>query len=67
MARDNDNRAATDSREGTIRLAGAASILLASALGYWVNPFGSPYTSAGILGGVAAISFAIRGLLSRQK
>tara|TARA_R110002012_G_scaffold162970_1_gene325285 strand:+ start:170 stop:373 length:204 start_codon:yes stop_codon:yes gene_type:complete len=67
MARNRDKRAANDNRAGTVRLAGAVSILLASALGYWVNPFGSPYTSAGILGGVAALSFAVRGLLSRKK
>ena len=52
---------------GTIRLAGAASILIATAVGYFWAPFGSPYTSAGILGGVAAISFAMRGLFARNK
>ncbi|QBK30850.1 hypothetical protein [Roseitalea porphyridii] len=53
-----DGRALT----GTIRLAGAASILIATAIGYFWAPFGSPYTSAGILGGIAAVSFAVRGL-----
>ncbi len=52
---------------GTIRLAGAVSILLACALGYWLNPFGSPYTSAAILGFIAAVSFAARGLFSNKK
>lgn len=51
---------------GTIRLAGAASILIACAFGYWLAPFGSPYTSAGILGGIAAISFAMRGLFTKK-
>lgn len=67
MARDADKRAANDNRAGTVRLAGAVSILLACAVGYWINPFGSPYTSAGILGGVAALSFAVRGLVSKSK
>jgi len=67
MARDADARAVNDNRAGTERLAGAGSILLACALGYWVNPFGSSYTSAGILGGVAAASFAVHGLLSKRK
>ena len=56
----------TRARAGTVRLAGAASILIACALGFWVAPFGSPYTSAGILGGIAAISFAARGLFSKK-
>ncbi|MCC0029518.1 MAG: hypothetical protein H6891_04320 [Brucellaceae bacterium] len=55
----------TRARAGTVRLAGAASILIACALGFWLAPFGSPYTSAGILGGIAAISFAARGLFSK--
>ena len=52
---------------GTIRLAGAASILIATTVGYFWAPFGSPYTSAGILGGIAALSFAARGLFGRGK
>ena len=49
-------------KNGTIRLAGAASILIACALGYWLDPFGAPYTSAAVLGIVAGLSFAARGL-----
>tara|TARA_Y100000815_G_scaffold211214_1_gene195818 strand:- start:818 stop:1006 length:189 start_codon:yes stop_codon:yes gene_type:complete len=56
-----------DTNAGTVRLAGAVSILLACALGYWIDPFGAPYASAGILGFVAAISFAARGLFSKNK
>lgn len=52
---------------GTVRLAGAASILIATAVGFFWAPFGSPYTSAGILGGIAAISFAARGLFAQKK
>lgn len=63
MARRDD----IDDRSGTIRLAGAASILIATAVGYFWAPLGSPYTSAGILGGIAAISFAMRGLFRRTK
>ena len=55
----------TRDMSGTVRLAGAASILIACGVGYWLSPFGSPYTSAGILGGIAAISFAARGLFSK--
>ncbi len=51
---------------GTVRLAGAASILVATAVGYFWAPFGSPYTSAGILGGIAAVSFAARGLFGSK-
>jgi hypothetical protein len=51
---------------GTIRLAGAASILLACALGWWLDPFGEPMLSAGVLGLVAGISFALRGLFNRK-
>ncbi|MEM9999883.1 MAG: hypothetical protein AAF940_03285 [Pseudomonadota bacterium] len=53
-------------RSGTIRLAGATAILVACVIGMLFQPFGSPLTSAGILGGVAAISFAARGLFVRK-
>lgn len=62
-----EEREKENDNSGTIRLAGAVSILLACALGYWLNPFGSPYTSAGILGFIAALSFAARGLFSKKK
>ncbi|MEM1376814.1 MAG: hypothetical protein AAGG69_05430 [Pseudomonadota bacterium] len=51
---------------GTIRLAGATAILVACVFGMLFEPFGSPLTSAGILGGIAAISFAMRGLFVRK-
>ena len=51
---------------GTIRLAGAASILFVTVVGYLWDPFGDRYLSAGLLGGVAAISFAARGLFTRK-
>ena len=51
---------------GTIRLAGAASILFVTVVGYLWDPFGDRYLSAGLLGGVAAISFAARGLFARK-
>ena len=44
------------------RIAGAISILIACGLGFWLAPFGSPLASAAMLGAVAAISFAARGL-----
>jgi hypothetical protein len=45
---------------GTVRLGGAVAILLSCALGYWADPFGNPMLSAGVLGMVAGISFAVR-------
>ena len=51
---------------GTIRLAGAAAILIATAIGYFVDPLGNPMLSAGILGLVAGLSFAIRGLFAKK-
>ena len=51
---------------GTIRLAGAASILIACAIGYWLDPFGAPFLSAGVLGLIAGASFALRGLFARK-
>ncbi len=52
---------------GTIRLAGAASILIACGIGYMFDPFGAPLLSAGVLGLVAGISFAMRGLFARAR
>ncbi|WP_299862839.1 hypothetical protein [uncultured Hoeflea sp.] len=51
---------------GTIRLAGAASILLACAIGWWLDPLGEPMLSAGVLGLVAGLSFALRGLFKSK-
>lgn len=51
---------------GTVRLAGAASILLACAIGWWLDPLGEPMLSAGILGLVAGLSFALRGLFKSK-
>ncbi|MFP1631308.1 hypothetical protein ACLB6G_06185 [Zhengella sp. ZM62] len=48
--------------KGAETAAGAISILVACALGFWLAPFGSPLTSAAILGAIAGISFAARGL-----
>ena len=50
----------------TVRLAGAASILIATLIGYVWAPLGEAYASAGILGGIAAISFAARGLFTKK-
>ena len=61
-----DKRDEEKDRSGTIRLAGATAILVACVFGMLFQPFGSPLTSAGILGGVAAISFAARGLFVRK-
>ena len=47
---------------GAERIAGAISILIACGLGFWLAPFGSPLTSAAVLGAIAGISFAARGL-----
>ena len=52
---------------GTIRLAGAASILFVTVVAYLWDPFGNRYLSAGLLGGIAAISFAARGLFVRKE
>ena len=52
-------------RTGTVRLAGAASILLACVIGYFLDPLGDSLLSAGILGAVAGFSFAVRGLFRR--
>lgn len=52
---------------GTIRLAGAASILFVTVVGYLWDPFGDRYLSAGLLGGVAALSYAMRGLFVRKR
>jgi hypothetical protein len=49
-----------DDKAGTVRLGGAVAILLSCALGYWADPFGNPMLSAGVLGMVAGISFAVR-------
>ncbi|MBO6552361.1 MAG: hypothetical protein JJ926_02450 [Roseitalea sp.] len=63
MRKNDDNRDLT----GTIRLAGAATILFVTVAGYLWNPFGDRYLSAGLLGGVAAISYAMRGLFVKKK
>ena len=55
-----------DQQQGTVILAGAASILICCGLGYWFDPFDAPYLSAGVLGLVASISVAIRLLLWRK-
>lgn len=55
-----------DDKSGTIRLAGAASILLACVIGWLVDPFGAPSLSAGIFGLIAGISFAARGLFNKK-
>ena len=63
MAERDDKRDLT----GTIRLVGAASILFVTVAGYLWDPFGDRYLSAGLLGAIAAISFAARGLFIRNK
>ena len=62
MAERNDKRDMT----GTVRLAGAASILFVTVVGYLWDPFGDRYLSAGLLGAVAAISYAMRGLFVKK-
>lgn len=62
MANKNEER----DNSGIVRTAGAASILLATAIGYFIDPLGNGMLSAGILGGVAALSFAARGLFTKK-
>lgn len=62
MSEAKDEEQAEDPKAGAIRLGGAVAILLSCALGYWADPFGDPILSAGVLGMVAGISFAVRPL-----
>lgn len=53
-----------DDKAGTIRLIGAASILFGCVIGWFFDPLGNPMLSAGLIGGAAAVSFAVRGLFA---
>lgn len=65
MAEEAERKKSDEARAGIVRLGGAVSILLACLLGYWIDPFGDPMLSAGVLGLVAGISFAMRPLFVR--
>jgi hypothetical protein len=66
MSGDADQEQSEEAKAGTIRLGGAVAILLSCALGYWADPFGNPMLSAGVLGLVAGISFAVRPFFVRS-